>query len=213
MVVEWHGCDGAALRVIPHAIEGSTASTKLAYSIPRSNIGLRSSDDAAGDTHAITRVARGTDKRIAAVLHASAPRCGCCAVTTIAASPARVIAVVVSPASNVRHRSRCSTIDCPSTPCAMIGCPSTRWLTVGCETTLLMSRCFPCAIPKRRSMPPAMHAARDQNAAWASDNCCCVSLSLTDTLQRPCAAWPPESLFVKIPTYKSTRMDAAGARR
>jgi hypothetical protein len=161
VVVEWHGCDGAALRVIPHAIEGSTASTKLAYSIPRSNIGLRSSDDAAGDTHAITRGARGTDKRIAAVLHASAPRCGCCAVTTIAASPARVIAVVVSPASNVRHRSRCSTIDCPSTPCAMIGCPSTRWLTVGCETTLLMSRCFPCAIPKRRSMPPAMHAARE----------------------------------------------------
>jgi hypothetical protein len=37
-----------------------------------------------------------------------------------------------------------------------------------------------------------MRADRDQDAAEASDNCCCVSLSLS--AKKPCAAWPPVSL-------------------
>ena len=48
-----------------------------------------------------------------------------------------------------------------------------------------------------RARHPRMHAARmradrDQDAAEASDNCCCVSLSLS--AKKPCAAWPPVSL-------------------
>lgn len=66
MIREWHGWDGVAFA---HTMKCAAASTMLAYNMPRSSTGLWSSDDAAGDTHAMTRAAKGTGARIAAVLN------------------------------------------------------------------------------------------------------------------------------------------------
>eukprot|EP00964_Phaeocystis_antarctica_P024536 scaffold13744_cov63-Phaeocystis_antarctica.AAC.3 len=101
VVREWHGCHGAAFA---HTIIAAAACTMLAYSMLRSRAGLRSSDDAAGDTHAMTRAARGTGARIAAVLHASDSSSSPDAARTWT----RASVVVSPPASTARKKSRCS---------------------------------------------------------------------------------------------------------
>eukprot|EP00964_Phaeocystis_antarctica_P088606 scaffold56402_cov64-Phaeocystis_antarctica.AAC.1 len=107
MAMGWHGCCGATFT---HVLNEATPPTMLVYSMPRSRTGLMSSGDAAGDTHATTRLAKGIVPTTAAVLHIPAVSCFCAARTWT-----WVIAVASMHRSSIRQRSRWSRISRPFT--------------------------------------------------------------------------------------------------